>query len=53
MRAFVLVLIWTVFFTLFGVYTNDEVIKFTDKYKDKISIIEEYIEKNDEGLEMV
>lgn len=47
MRAFILVLIWTIFFTLFGVYTNDEVIKFTDKYKDKISIIEEYIEKND------
>ena len=45
MKSMVGVIIWTILFTLLGIYTNDEVYKFTDKYTSNINIIEEHIEK--------
>lgn len=47
MRTFIYVLIWTVLFVAFGIYSNIEIEKFTDKYADKIEIISTYIEDDD------
>ena len=44
MKSVVGVIIWTILFILFGIYTNNEVGKFTDKYISNINVIEEYIE---------
>lgn len=46
MKAFIYVIIWTLLFVIFGVYTNIEINKFTDKYSQKIDIIAVYIEED-------
>lgn len=47
MRSLIFVLIWTVLFTSLGIYTNDEIGNFADKYNSKFDQIEIYIEEND------
>lgn len=47
MRSLIFVLIWTVLFTSLGIYTNDEIGDFADKYNSKFDQIEIYIEEND------
>ena len=47
MRSLIFVLIWTVLFTSLGIYTNDEIGVFADKYNSKFDQIEIYIEEND------
>ena len=47
MRSLIFVLIWTVLFTSLGIYTNDEIGNFADKYNSKFDKIEIYIEEND------
>ncbi len=47
MRSLIFVLIWTVIFTSLGIYTNDEIGDFADKYNSKFDQIEIYIEEND------
>ena len=47
MRSLIFVLIWTVIFTSLGIYTNDEIGNFADKYNSKFDQIEIYIEEND------
>ena len=44
MKSVVSVIVWTFLFTLLGIYTNNEVGKFTDKYVSNINVIEEHIE---------
>ncbi|QJA08515.1 DUF4363 family protein [Romboutsia sp. CE17] len=46
MRSLIFVLIWTVIFTSLGIYTNDEIGDFADKYNSKFDQIEIYIEEN-------
>ena len=47
MRAFICVMIWTILFIGFGIYTNIEIDTFTNKYTDNIEIIANYIEQDD------
>lgn len=47
MKAFIYVIIWTTLFVIFGIYTNIEVDKFTEKYTDKIDQVAIYIEEDD------
>ena len=47
MKSFYYVIIWTVLFISFGIYTNAEVNKFTDKYINEIKVIEKNIEDDD------
>ena len=44
MKSVIGVIIWTILFTLLGIYINDEVYEFTDKYTSNINVIEQYIE---------
>lgn len=43
MKSVVSVIVWTFLFALFGIYTNNEVGKFTDKYVSNINVIEGHI----------
>lgn len=44
MKSVIGVIVWTILFTLLGIYINDEVYEFTDKYTSNINVIEQYIE---------
>lgn len=46
LKALVLTILWTIIFLIFGVYVNYKIFNFTEKYDEKIKIIEEYIEIN-------
>ncbi|MEG1311535.1 MAG: DUF4363 family protein [Romboutsia sp.] len=46
MKSFIYVLLWTIIFIMFGFYVTNGINKFTYKYKEDISIIENYIEEN-------
>lgn len=46
MKSFIYVLIWTILFITFGFYTTNKVGDFTDDYKSKVTIIENYIEED-------
>ncbi|MBO3443983.1 DUF4363 family protein [Clostridium sp. CCUG 7971] len=46
MRSFVYVLIWTILFITFGFYVTNGIGDFTDDYKNKVTIIENYIEED-------
>ena len=46
MKSVVGVIVWTLLFILFGIYTNNEVGKFTDKYVSNINVIEKCIEND-------
>lgn len=50
LRSFIIVIVWTLLFCLFGFYINKEVYDFTDKYTYKIEILEKYIEDDDLDL---
>ncbi|MGL5348946.1 MAG: DUF4363 family protein [Peptostreptococcaceae bacterium] len=50
MKSFYYVMIWTVLFICFGVYTNFEINKFTDKYIDEVKVIETYIEDDNYNI---
>jgi hypothetical protein len=40
-------MIWTFFFIIFGIFTTHKIEVFTDKYLDKIEVINTYIEEDD------
>ena len=44
MKSVVGVIVWTILFVLLGIYINDEVYEFTDKYTSNINVIEQHIE---------
>ena len=44
MKSVVGVIVWTILFALLGIYINDEVYEFTDKYTSNINVIEQHIE---------
>ncbi|MBC5996628.1 DUF4363 family protein [Romboutsia ilealis] len=44
MKSVIGVIVWTILFTLLGIYINDEVYEFTDKYTSNINVIEQHIE---------
>ncbi|WP_042274879.1 DUF4363 family protein [[Clostridium] dakarense] len=46
MKSFIYVLIWTILFIIFGFYVTNEVGNFTEDYKNKVTIIENYIEED-------
>ncbi len=47
MKAFIIVLIWTIFFTISGFYLQFKLNDFINTYENKISTLETFIENDD------
>lgn len=50
LRSFIIIIIWTLLFAIFGFYVNKEVCDFTDRYTYKVEVLEKYIEDDDLDL---
>lgn len=44
MKSAAFVFIWTIIFIVFGIFTNNNIENFTNKYTDKLQTIEELVE---------
>ena len=44
MKQVIIVLVWTLLFICLGIYSENKIHDFTDKFKYKIEVIEKYIE---------
>lgn len=46
LKSFIYVLIWTILFITFGFYVANGVGNFTENYKNRVTVIENYIEED-------